>query len=63
MVESNINNQDRNSYQQIPVKKKKSMVRQINEGIMGVSQQDYDDQGFFDPNKMSLEAVLFIIFT
>lgn len=29
------------------------MVRQINEGIMGVNQDDYDDKGFFDPNKQA----------
>lgn len=43
MVESNINK----------FKKRKSMVRQINEGIMGVNQDDYDDKGFFDPNKQA----------
>lgn len=43
MVESNINK----------FKKRKSMVRQINEGIMGVNNEDYNDQGFFDPNKQA----------
>lgn len=43
MVESNINK----------FKKRKSMVRQINEGIMGVNHEDYNDQGFFDPNKQA----------
>ena len=43
MVDSNINK----------FKKRKSMVRQINEGIMGVNQDDYDDKGFFDPNKQA----------
>lgn len=41
MVDSNINK----------FKKRKSMVRQINEGIMGVNESDYNDRGVFDPNK------------
>lgn len=43
MVESNVNK----------FKKRKSMVRQINEGIMGVNNDDYDDQGMYDPNKQA----------
>lgn len=43
MVESNINK----------FKKRKSMVRQINEGIMGVNQEDYDEKGIFDANKQA----------